>query len=739
MDRLALQKVLRLAGLLFIPLSVLAGLVIGFLYYDHAQTSRTLLQLRQEKAVELGQGAFASQIAELAADVSYLADGEALRHWLAGGTPDDLHSLERELMTFARHKIEYDQVRFIDLSGQEIVRADHALGRLSLTPPDALQNRADRFYVSDTLKMNGGEISFSRFDLNVEQGRIEQPIKPVIRVATPAYDASGQKRGVLVLNYAGQRILTRMRVLGARAGTETWLVDEEGYWMLGPTPDDEWAFMFPARSNRTIAEAFPAAWQRMSEDPSGKFADGDSLFAYTTIVANTATLGAPGAGEAPSRKWYLVSHASAAALPTILTARFLLGCAVMVALLVLLCFVAASYKVRREQSRDEIDLLNRRLAHSEKMEALGQLTGGVAHDFNNLLAVIIGNAEILAEQVEDPELKSMAEQVVSSAEDGSALTERLLAIGRRQALHPVTLEIDEVMESLEATLFSTLGSGIALEVSAAKDQRISVDRSQFESALVNLALNARAAMPDGGVFRIRSEIVHAPRALADDLAPGRYVKVTASDTGIGMSAEVAEHVFDPFFTTKEIGKGAGMGLAMVYGFAKQSGGHAVVESWSGHGSAVHLYLPLAQKRASAPAVESAGPIAAPAGPVVGGKEKVLMVEDEPQLRDHISRQLSDLGYAVIEAESGVEALAILNANPDFDILFTDIVMPGGVNGIDLAEQARQLRPQLKVLLTTGYADAPASKRAAIEDPILRKPYKRQHLAQAIREALDRAA
>jgi CheY-like chemotaxis protein len=206
-----------------------------------------------------------------------------------------------------------------------------------------------------------------------------------------------------------------------------------------------------------------------------------------------------------------------------------------------------------------------------------------------------------------------------------------------------------------------------------------------------------------------------------------------------MSAETLEHVFDPFFTTKEIGQGAGMGLAMVYGFAKQSGGHAVIESRPGLGTTVQLYLPLSEASAPAAARAPAESKVAATRPTIGGAERVLMVEDEPLLRSQISRQLCDLGYSVEEAESGVQALEILKSDPDFDLLFTDIVMPGGVSGIELAERARQVRPQLKVLLTTGYADAPASKRAAIEDPILRKPYKRQHLAQAMREVLDCAA
>lgn len=464
----------------------------------------------------------------------------------------------------------------------------------------------------------------------------------------------------------------------------------------------------------------------------------------TLVGLMIATLYLDSAGGAPIPPELRLSDvatsgvAAGAAAGPVLGIEAMFAGGVIVALLAAVLALGVSHYVRLRRDRDTIALLKQRLAHAERMEALGQLTSGMAHDFNNMLAVVIGNVEILAEQVDDPELRAMAERALRAAERGSELTSRLLAIGRGRAASPVPLDVEDVVSTLSATLHRTLGDGIALKIAAEGGRRVLADRDLLDSALVNLALNARAAMPDGGILRISSKIAFAPMTLAGELAPGSYAKLSVSDTGIGMSPEVAERAFDPLATSAELGSAAAMRLAAVYGFARQSGGHAMAESLPGHGTSVHIYLPLAQASASAAAATIREPVASAAVP--GGRsERVLLVEDDPSLRDQLSRQLSDLGYAVTEARSGVQALELLLASPDYDMLFTDVVMPGGVSGVDLAARARKLRPQLKVLLTSGYAGAPAPGATASGDPVLSKPYRRQQLAQALRSALDQAA
>jgi PAS domain S-box-containing protein len=381
--------------------------------------------------------------------------------------------------------------------------------------------------------------------------------------------------------------------------------------------------------------------------------------------------------------------------------------------------------------------LESQLWQAQKMESLGHLTGGIAHDFNNLLAVILGNSEILCDEIDDPAMKEIAELVMTTAERGADLTQRLLAFGRRQALHPETLDLGDVIGSLSEMLRRTIGDHVTLETLAKAEQSASVDRNLFDSAVLNLVLNARDAMPNGGVLTISTDVVHAASGLAGSLQPGEYVCVSVTDTGVGMTKDVLDRAFDPFFTTKTAGKGSGMGLSMVYGFAKQSGGHVTVDSEVGHGTSVRMYLPVA------PTNEQVAQDGARTPrnnlPATGGTEKILVVEDEPQLRRFVFNQLRGLGYDVLEAEAGAPALDLLRCNPEIDLLFTDVLMPGGMSGFDLVQRAREVLPHLKVLLTTGYAAETDSMIANIKEPILKKPYKKQQLAWALRSILERAA
>ena len=375
------------------------------------------------------------------------------------------------------------------------------------------------------------------------------------------------------------------------------------------------------------------------------------------------------------------------------------------------------------------------LRQAQKMESLGHLTGGVAHDFNNLLAVILGNSEILYEEISDPELKETAELVMTTAEKGADLTQRLLAFGRRQALHPEVLDLGVLIGSLSDMLSRTLGNQVRLETQSAADLPAYVDRSLFESAVLNLAVNARDAMPNGGLLTINTEIVHCEAGGGAGLEAGDYVKVTVADTGEGMKQEVLDRAFDPFFTTKGIGKGSGMGLSMVYGFAKQSGGHVSIESKLGEGTSVHLYLPVSHQTEAKQPVEIRADL-----PAACGRERILLVEDEPHVRRFVSNQLSGLGYSVLEAEAGAPALEILKKEQqNIDLLFTDLLMPGGMSGFDLVKHAREFLPALKVLLTTGYAAETDAMLADVKEVILKKPYKKQQLAVALRNVLEQAA
>jgi PAS domain S-box-containing protein len=376
------------------------------------------------------------------------------------------------------------------------------------------------------------------------------------------------------------------------------------------------------------------------------------------------------------------------------------------------------------------------LAEAEKLQAIGQLTGGVAHDFNNLLAIIIGTCELLTEQAQaDPALVRTVAQITAAADRGAALTQRLLAFSRKQALRPSVVDVNALVQELEPLLARTLGTNITIRTKLAADLgRTLADASQLESVLVNLALNARDAMPDGGevVIETRNASVDAQGDLwDDDLPPGYYVMLAVSDTGSGMTPEVKSRAFEPFFTTKPTGKGSGLGLSTVYGFVKQSGGSVTIYSEPGLGTTVRVYLPRIESGAAAAP-------SAPAPESCGCNETVLVVEDDPAVRNVVAGMVESLGYQVLEAESGADALALLEAGEAVDLVLTDVVMPGQIDGWKLAQSVWARWPGTRVLLTSGYSDNILVRHAALDErtQVLSKPYRRSELSQKLRALLD---
>ncbi|HEX2554659.1 MAG TPA: ATP-binding protein [Microvirga sp.] len=378
--------------------------------------------------------------------------------------------------------------------------------------------------------------------------------------------------------------------------------------------------------------------------------------------------------------------------------------------------------------------LEEQLRQSQRMEAVGQLTGGIAHDFNNLLTVILGNAEALMEGPCDPErVAGLSGYIVDAAERGADLTQKLLAFGRRQSLRPERIALPDVVDRILPLLRRTLGEPIDVHVEASCGLVWALaDRSLLESSLLNLALNARDAMPQGGTLTIRTGQRTAGPDEGDIPIGQDVVFVEVSDTGVGMPSDVVARVFEPFFTTKEVGKGTGLGLSMVYGFAQQSGGHVGIRTQPGRGTTVTVLL-----RAVSPDLPPDARRHLPAA-LPTGTERVLLVEDDPQVLQSVSSQLLDLGYRVTAVADGLDALNLLRQDQPFDLLFTDLVMPKGMSGVDLARHARDLRPGIKVLLTSGYAEETFARHGRPDEgmQMLRKPYRRQDLAAMLRRVLS---
>jgi PAS domain S-box-containing protein len=374
--------------------------------------------------------------------------------------------------------------------------------------------------------------------------------------------------------------------------------------------------------------------------------------------------------------------------------------------------------------------LEEQLQQSQKMEAIGQLTGGMAHDFNNLLAIILGNLDLLNEQKDMAfSTRRKIETSIKAGLRAADLTHRLLAFARRQALMPKPTNINELIRSMAPLLQRPLGPKIAMTFNLAPDiWAAEVDTSQLEMTLLNLTLNARDAMPEGGSLTITTGNATVPADQAGGVPAGEYVFISVADSGTGMSDEVKTRAFDPFFTTKGVGKGTGLGLSMVYGFVKQSGGHVQIESREGVGTNVVIHL-----------AKSGGPVRGedegePPELSAGRQGTILLVEDEADVRSLAETHLETFGYSVISAFDAPTALAAVDANAEIDLLLTDIILPGQMDGIAIAAQVRAKRPDIKIVYISGYAPDPELLLPNTE--LIRKPFLKADLSRVIREALD---
>ncbi|NMG15514.1 Two component system fusion protein (sensory histidine kinase and response regulator) [Aromatoleum bremense] len=471
--------------------------------------------------------------------------------------------------------------------------------------------------------------------------------------------------------------------------------------------DDSWtyryankayAIWFGRESNqvvgRRIVDVVPAEVFDAVREPLGRALGGEQVtYEYTMSDVAGRTL-----------------HARSTLVPDIGAAGEVLG-----------CYVHAVDIT--EQRRTQ-----RALAQAQKMEAIGQLSGGLAHDFNNMLTVVMGNLAGLREaRPDDAAIEEFVAPAMQAAQGGAQLIERLLAFSRQQPLAPRPVEVNELILGMAKLIRRSLPETIALHTSSRNAELVAMtDAHQLESALLNLALNARDAMPDGGELRIESavETLEAGAAAELDIPPGDYVQVTVRDTGTGMDATTLAHVFEPFFTTKRFGMGSGLGLPMVYGFACQSGGAVRIRSRQACGTAVALLLP---RTVASPAAAGEAGRAAARGTHLAG-QLVLLVEDDPEVRTVVRKQLAALGCSVLEAESGQEAADIVENVTAISLVLSDVVMPGGLDGCGLTRFIRRFRPGLPVILMSGYVDRADAITKDLGVPLLAKPFSKERLS-----------
>jgi signal transduction histidine kinase/CheY-like chemotaxis protein len=395
--------------------------------------------------------------------------------------------------------------------------------------------------------------------------------------------------------------------------------------------------------------------------------------------------------------------------------------------------VAGERNTELARSREE-------LAQAQRLEAIGQLTGGIAHDFNNLLTVVLGNLDLILRARGDTEkIERLAQGAMRAAQRGELLVRQLLTYARRQITRPDTVNLNQLIVNIENLMHRVIGEQIEVITTLSPILApAQIDPSQFETAMLNLVINSRDAMAGGGRITIETRnVTLGPQYAVNDpeVIPGPYVMIAVSDSGAGMTPAVLARAFDPFFTTKEVGKGSGLGLSQVYGFAKTAGGHVKIYSEPGIGTTVKLYLPKSSDRAVAPEVVAETGSARPDN----GHETILVVEDDEDVLVVATESLRELGYQVVTAGDATQALAILRGDQRVDLLLSDVIMPGGMNGVQLTVEARRIRPELKVLLTSGYTAAALSLEHGLPDNlnVVEKPYRREELARKLRLVIGR--
>ncbi len=732
--------------MVFAPGIALCALVLAVIFNHEISIERERARVAEQRVVDLVAELFQRTLSRVEGDLFYLAQQSNLRG-LLNGRSDAGEILEREYAVFIERRGVYDQIRYIDASGREQVRVDYRDGSARIVPRAELQDKSGRYYFDETMAMPTGKMYVSPFDLNIERGEIEQPLKPMIRFALPLRGLHGEARGILILNYLGQELIDIFDWVGKYAASDMWLLNASGYWIVGSGPEDEWGFMYPDRVDVNLAMVNPGLWREVEGDELPQLEFEGSLYTHTHVCGPASCPGSgldrvhPGAEvpyEAGDFPWTIVSRADADRLSA-LGILYRNGKALLPVVVVLMLILALAGMLAWRLARSVETLIKResQIRQMEKMDALGQMAGGIAHDFNNVLGIAIGHLDALRRDAErgnvDAARVGRLEHALGRA---SSLTRKLLDFSHDNRGERKVVDVGVELSRMEGLLANTLTPRIALSMSLDDHgARANLDVAEFENAIINLSLNARDAMDGSGAIAISSRRRGgAPTGvfLLDELPDGEYVEVRVADTGAGIDRNEFARIFEPFYTTKHVGKGTGLGLASVLRFARRAGGTVGVESAIGSGTRFSLFVPVydgplvAERRVA----DSGAP--EPVGDGLRGK-RLLMVEDEPDLAEMAVEILEDAGVEVTAVGSAEAALDLLEAGR-FDAVFTDVILPGSVDGIDIASAAVRRDAAVRVLLTSGNPlDAlERQKKSGLDFEVLPKPYSDDQLLQHLR-------
>ncbi|MBN2162904.1 MAG: response regulator [Pontiellaceae bacterium] len=771
---------------LAITLTVLTATIVAVswaLYTtQYVKSYRETLLAQEAYSQNLKAEYVRSQIRRLLTDVHVISGEDRLITILEGsGTSIEFAD---HLKRFSRYRGIYDQIRALDLEGNEVIRINLEGRAPVLVPTEDLQNKAHRYYYKDIIWMNRDQVYMSRFDLNVEYYETEKPSKPTIRFGTPIFSREGSKIGVLVLNYLGDDLLKELLNLSFNSPGELMLLDQDGFWLLNENHKDmEWGFMIPDRAHCTMAEQNPKAWQEIKDSLSGQFILNDGLYTFTKIYPKTLGVVCGNPSELASDtvsepEWIILSFVPRNKLHTGGTGTMVMFGLTDALLLVLLGSIsvklliatnrrrAAELELRRlnqalekkvgnrtqslskanaalrnevqhhQQSLMEKNEIEAQLRQAQKMEAIGTLAGGVAHDFNNILTPILGNAEMAAIQMDkNHPLQLEMSEIITAAKRAKELIQQILMFSRKneQEMLPLRMElvVKEAVRLLRHAIPATIDIQTDIEPNCGE---VRASPTQIHQIVMNLCTNAYQAMDEeGGSLTIsmrREQIDPDNYRCQINMTAGAYIRLEISDTGPGIPEDAKERIFEPYYTTKEVGKGTGLGLSVVHTTVQDLKGHIEFSSVAGQGTTFTIFLPVNAKGSTREGIDARA--------IPPGSEHILIVDDQESVVQMQVRMLGNLGYkttAFINPHEGLEY--IRNNARKVDLLITDMAMPK-MTGLKLIEQIRQYAPDMKIIICSGFMEEMNRETAQAFGihGYLRKPVSIKDLSNLVRDILD---
>jgi signal transduction histidine kinase/CheY-like chemotaxis protein len=699
--------------LLFLPAAMFC--IIGAVTLFKSETNANLTKVRSSEtaAIQLGVNSVGLALQSITSDLAYLAAQGGFIDLISNGgqAPNDHHIAD--WLAFSHIKGVYDQIRWLDLHGQERLRVNYNNGKPVQVAEDRLQNKRKRYYFADAVKLNRGEFFISPLDLNIERGEIEQPLKPMIRIGTPVYDQKGNKQGIILLNYLGEKMLLNFGQSVGEASSRAWLLNRDGYWLKGPSTGQEWGFMYQ-RPEASASYNYPGSWKRIMAANDGQFEDEQGLWTFGTIYplsegqktsSGTYEAFAPSRSSMESRDYFwkavlFLPQEQYRAISKQTGFKLLMASTVLLAGLFIFCWWLASAWVHRMKAEEKVHGIKeaqQTLIASSRMEVSQTFAGGIAHLINNQMAAVIGNAGLLKmKNPNDANLIRLVDRISTSAGMASQLADELVAFTHGGKYNTENLNLANIAAVTIEQMQCTAGNEVVIEQRLdANIRSVKADKSQMLNVFANLVENAIEAIEGSGKVTVSVSNFDADDEFMQqhpEFSSSQLVHVAVADTGAGIDEHLIGKVFEPFVTSKF--QGRGLGLAAVYGIVINHGGHLEVSSTPGQGSRFDIYLPAVVEQ---PLVAEARYDETEDVNLKGCS--ILLVEDDSNVVDVFTEMFGSDGCTVYQANNGKQAIAQARAHAnEIDVILLEIIMPE-MGGYEVVPVLREINPEMQIIIS----------------------------------------